>query len=332
MPANQKLAIAIPTYNRADILDFFLKTYVPVVQEHDIAIYISNNGSSDNTLEVIKKWQQRYPYLFSSTFEQTVDVDENVQKALSLSEAEYTWVIGDGFEIPKKTLEIILNIIPKDGTHYDFIVTDLVGRKKEIDAKVFSDQTEALEKLGWIISCLGCTIFHKNVIQNGNFEKYRYTGFGHVGVVFDYISRPGFRIYWAPDARIVTLKSPVRKPGWGSYFFVNIFETWPNVIALLPDSYSDTSKTIARRSLQQKTGILKWRNLLSIRSQGVLNTETFKQYEARVRDVAPSVTVNFMWLLTFMPTSLCRSASKLIEWLRRKNYQIQKALAPDLMK
>jgi len=332
MPANQKLAIAIPTYNRADILDFFLKTYIPVVREFDIAIYISNNGSSDNTLEIVKKWQKTYPYIVCSTFEETVDVDENVQKALSLSQAEYTWVIGDGFEIPKKTLMQVLDILPDDGTHYDFVVTDLAGRKKETDAKVFTDETETLEKLGWIISCLGCTIYHKDVIQNGHFKKYRYTGFGHVGVVFDYITKPGFRLYWAPDAVIVSLKSPVRKPGWGSYFFVNIFETWPNVISLLPDSYSASSKTIARLALQQKTGILGWRLLLNIRAQGVLDRETFDKYEPKLREAAPGFTSNYIFFLTFMPKRLCAITVKMIEWLRRKNYQIRKALNPDLMK
>ncbi|HEY9078879.1 glycosyltransferase family 2 protein [Magnetovibrio sp.] len=332
MPANKKLAIAVPTYNRADILDFFLQTYVPVVREHDIAIYISNNGSSDNTLEVVEKWQQQYPYIVCSTFEKTVDVDENVQKALSLSEAEYTWVTGDGFEIPPKTLDMILDILPDDGTHYDFIVTDLVGRKREVEEKVFTDKTETLEKLGWIISCLGCTIFHRNAIQNGHFEKYRYTGFGHVGVVFDYITKPGFRLYWAPDAIIVSLKSPVRKPGWGSYFFVNIFETWPNVIALLPDSYSDASKTIARRALQQKTGILRWRYLLGIRAQGILDRESYKKYGEKLREVTSDLTMMYVWILTFMPKGLCAVAIKTIEWFRRKNYQIRKALNPNLMK
>jgi len=332
MPANPKLAIAVPTYNRAEILNFFLQTYVPVMREHDIAIYISDNGSSDNTLEIVEKWQRIYPYIYSSTFDETVDVDENVQKALSLSEAEYTWVTGDGFEIPKQTLEQILNILPDDGTHYDFVVTDLIGRKKELEEQIYTDKDKTLAELGWIVSCLGCTIFHRDAIQNGNFEKYRYTGFGHVGALFDYITKPDFRLYWAPDARIVSLKSPVRKPGWGSYFFVNIFETWPNLLALLPDSYSAASRTIARQAFHQKTGILRWRYLLGIRAQGVLDRETFEKYKAQVKEGVPGFTVHYMFLLTFTPKILCAIVSKTIEWLRRKHYRIQKTLNPDLVR
>ena len=51
------LSIAIPTYNRSDFLDFFLEIHVPIARKYNVNFYISDNSSSDDTIEVIKKWK-----------------------------------------------------------------------------------------------------------------------------------------------------------------------------------------------------------------------------------------------------------------------------------
>jgi len=330
MSINTKLAIALPTYNRAATIDFFLKTHVPVVREHNIGIYISNNASTDNTLEVIEKWKSVYPYIFCAGFEETVHVDFNVENALKLSPAEYIWLVGDGYEIPKQSLEYLLNVLPDGDNHYDFVVANLVGRIKDIDEKIYRDQNKVLEDLGWMISCLACTIYHKSVIPIGDYSKYRASEFGHVGFVFDIISKLDFKLLWVPDLTVITLKTPDRKPGWGRYSLTNIFEKWPSLFSLLPESYDASSKAIAMQAFFQKTKLLGWRNMLNIRAQGFLNKETYKRYEGIVSEVAPGFLKGYMLLLTYMPQSFCGIVLKQVEWIRRKNFQIRKAFNPDL--
>ena len=55
MESNKQLSIVIPTYNRADFLDYSLKLHIPIVKKYNICIYISDNASTDNTKEVINK-------------------------------------------------------------------------------------------------------------------------------------------------------------------------------------------------------------------------------------------------------------------------------------
>ncbi|OEJ69575.1 glycosyltransferase [Magnetovibrio blakemorei] len=330
MSLNTKLAIALPTYNRAITIDFFLKTYIPVVKDHNIGIYISNNASTDNTLEVIEKWKSVYPYIFCSGFDETVHVDINVENALKLSPAEYTWLIGDGYEIPQQSLEYLLNVLPDGSDKYDFVIANLVGRIKDIDEKIYRDQNQVLEDLAWMITCLGCTVYHKSVIPLGDYSRYRATEFGHVGFVFDILSKLDFKLLWSPNITIVTLKTPERKPGWGQYFLSNIFEKWPSFISLLPDSYGASSKAIAMRAFLQKSKLLGWRNMLTIRSQGFLNKEIYRRYEGIVSEVAPGFLKSYMLFLTYMPEGLCAFVLKRVEWIRRKNFQIRKAFNPDL--
>jgi glycosyltransferase involved in cell wall biosynthesis len=331
MLANTKISIAVPTYNRADILDFFLKTHIPILSEYNIPIYISNNASTDNTIEVVEKWSSIYPYIYISSLDENVHVDLNIENASKKSETDYTWVIGDGYEIPKTSLDYVLKILNGNHADYDLIVANLVGRITDIDERVYTDKNLALEDLGWMVACLGCTIFHKNVIHSGEYTKYRMTEFGHVGVVFDYITKPDFKLFWAPEVTVVTLKSPVRKTGWGMYYFSNIFEKWPGFIDQLPESYSVYSKKIATRKLQQRSNLLGWRYLLNIRSQGFLNKDTYSIYKDKVGDVAPTFIKYYMFILTLMPESICGLILKVVEWVRRKNYQIRKAMNPDLV-
>jgi len=46
---NKRLAIAIPTYNRCEILREDLLLILPEIIEHSIAVYISDDSSNDDT-------------------------------------------------------------------------------------------------------------------------------------------------------------------------------------------------------------------------------------------------------------------------------------------
>jgi len=332
MPVNPRLSIAVPTYNRAETLDLFLKTYVPMVREHDVAIYISNNNSIDNTIFIVDKWKKEYEYIYCTTIDETVVFDVNVANALKLSKAEYTWMVGDTYEIPKKSLEQVLRILPEGDERFDFIVTNLVGRTKDIDEKVYTDKNAALADLGWTIGCIASTIFHKNVIEVGEFTKYVGTEFSHVGVVFEYIKDRDFKMLWAPDVTVVTLKTPNIKVDFGPIFFSIIFEMWPSFIARLPDGYDASSKAIALKALPQKSNFLGWRYFLSLRSQGVLNAETYALHKDALHELLSDFMKVYLFVLTITPRPVCRVAHDLVVWTRRKNYQIRKALVKDLVR
>ena len=56
------LSIIVPTYNRGDVLDNMLDIlHQYVIKGFCFDLIICNNGSTDNTGEVIKKWIQSFP-------------------------------------------------------------------------------------------------------------------------------------------------------------------------------------------------------------------------------------------------------------------------------
>ena len=326
---NNQISIVIPTYNRAEFLDFFLKTHVPIFKKNNIALYISNNASTDHTEQVIEKWHAEYCHVHHQTFTENVDFGQNVERAMHMSDSEYKWLIGDSYEIPKKTLEQILDIIAGADAPYDFIITNLVNRIKDLDEKIYTDPTQAFEHLAWMVACISCNIYHKNTIKVGEFEKYRDSDFCLVGFVFDYIAEHDFKLYWAQKSSVVTLKVPIKKSGWDFRYFSVIFQNWPKLIKSLPTYYTESSKNYVIKSLANKGRMLNWRMVLTLRAKGYLNNESRSRYKAEFNDVAPKLFRYYSYFLTLIPKNICKVIIYQIEWTRRKNFQIKHFINKD---
>lgn len=70
--SNPLITIAVPTWNRAAILDKALNALLPQIENNKdkIEIVISDNGSSDNSNEIIEKYVSYYNTLNIIHFKQ----------------------------------------------------------------------------------------------------------------------------------------------------------------------------------------------------------------------------------------------------------------------
>jgi glycosyltransferase involved in cell wall biosynthesis len=113
------LTIAIPTYNRANRLDKCLSDLFfelnKSVWKYTINVLVSNNGSLDNTFEVIAK----HHLLFSTAGIQFSSIsslanqgfDSNVLSCYRESNSEYVWFLSDDDNIKTQVINIIINDI-----------------------------------------------------------------------------------------------------------------------------------------------------------------------------------------------------------------------------
>lgn len=107
------LTIAIPTYNRAKLLDTQLTWLAQAVKgfEDDVEIFVSDNCSTDNTQEVIEKWKAR---LSNTTFNscrnaENIGVMRNIMNCLTSATTKYVWAIGDDDAIQERTISYVIN-------------------------------------------------------------------------------------------------------------------------------------------------------------------------------------------------------------------------------
>ncbi|RCJ34866.1 glycosyltransferase [Nostoc punctiforme NIES-2108] len=107
------LTIAIPTYNRAELLDKQLAWLAQAIKgfEDDCEILVSDNYSTDNTQDVIKKWQiilNSIPFK-SNKNPQNLGVVKNIMYCLNSTTTKYVWTIGDDDPIQDRAIAYVIS-------------------------------------------------------------------------------------------------------------------------------------------------------------------------------------------------------------------------------
>lgn len=94
---NQLLEPVIITYNRAALLEKTLQVFYDNSLKN-MRLHVLNNASTDNTAEIVKKIQTRWPNVIYHENPYNIGGNANILRAVELSDAEYHWVIGDDDE------------------------------------------------------------------------------------------------------------------------------------------------------------------------------------------------------------------------------------------
>ncbi|KAF3885276.1 MULTISPECIES: glycosyltransferase family 2 protein [Nostocales] len=114
---NKLLTIAIPTYNRAELLDRQLAWIAQAIQgfESECEIYVSDNCSTDNTQEIIKKWQTKLNHITFNANKnpENLGVMPNIINCLKSAKTKYVWAIGDDDPIENEAVPYIFEKIKK---------------------------------------------------------------------------------------------------------------------------------------------------------------------------------------------------------------------------
>ncbi|MDM9381012.1 glycosyltransferase family 2 protein [Chlorogloeopsis sp. ULAP01] len=109
---NKLLTIAIPTYNRAELLDRQLMWLSQAIKgfESECEIIISDNCSPDHTQEIIEKWLNRLGdiQVKVNRNNKNIGVIKNITYCINEAKGEYVWTVGDDDPIQDRTIAYIL--------------------------------------------------------------------------------------------------------------------------------------------------------------------------------------------------------------------------------
>ena len=112
----KKLAICVPTYNRSKLLDRLLKS-IPTINE--IMVSICDDGSKDNTYQVVKNHQSRISINY--VYQQNRGRAAALRKSILNSKAEFVMIIDSDDLFDEKGVEIILKYIKKNTSTSFFV-------------------------------------------------------------------------------------------------------------------------------------------------------------------------------------------------------------------
>lgn len=114
--APETLSICIPTYNRARYLGEILAAIGRQISQdpglgQDVAVYVSDNASPDDTAQVVQRAGRFIPRLSYSRNETNVGAENNFLKALSLARGQYAWVLGDDELLHDQGLNMVVQTL-----------------------------------------------------------------------------------------------------------------------------------------------------------------------------------------------------------------------------
>ncbi|MBD2499572.1 glycosyltransferase family 2 protein [Anabaena azotica] len=137
---NKLLTIAIPTYNRAELLDKQLTWLARAIKgfESDCEILVSDNCSTDNTQRIIQKWQTELSNITFKSHKQpeNLGVVKNIMYCLNAAQTDYVWTIGDDDPIQEKAVNYVINKI-KEQQDLGLLFLNFSGRNKITGLPVF---------------------------------------------------------------------------------------------------------------------------------------------------------------------------------------------------
>jgi len=108
------LSIAIPTYNRAEFLNRCLESIYSEINDDPIfEIVIGDNGSTDNTEEIVRKFKQTHNNIVYYKQRKNEGFTENLKTVLDLSSGQYINPHGDDDFFNKGILYEIIDMVYK---------------------------------------------------------------------------------------------------------------------------------------------------------------------------------------------------------------------------
>jgi glycosyltransferase involved in cell wall biosynthesis len=325
MKPNELLSIAIPTYNRAIVLKKQLIDLIEKVRPHNVAIYISDNASPDNTQEVIAEMRKKYQFLYSSRNEKNIGGDRNFEKVLKMSSSQYTWLLGDDDTIRNGGIEKVLEIINKNIFYDLIIINGLIHNKTTLlkpylKTKIYTDHNELLEDLWPITTWMSTLVLSSDMIRKANFCKYYDTNFVHSGTVFDYLAlKDTISVFWEDSPVLTQPKADEIVNYYTDKCLFYFTQCWVDILFLLPDRYSQKSKLkVAHLS---PITIL---TLASFRGKKYFNYQEAKKYKKYFK-YTTSIPFPIIAIISVSPSCILKLLEKPARF-------IQKAIGRYIMK
>jgi abequosyltransferase len=93
--SNIKLSICIPTYNFGEFIGETLSAVIAQSQDRDdVEIVVVDGASTDNTAEIVRRFQDRFPSLVYHRLERKGGIDNDLSRTVELARGRYCWFLS----------------------------------------------------------------------------------------------------------------------------------------------------------------------------------------------------------------------------------------------
>lgn len=304
---NNRLALAIPTYNRASILVEDLQAMMDEIKAFSIPVYISDDSNSEESQIILQYFNTiEYPYIYYYHNELGLGHDRNCLKTLALTTEDYTWYLGDSVIIENGGISKVLNVI--ESFEADFICVNVAGRKLDMPNNLFKDGNELLLELGWHLTQTGATIYSRRSLNAlSDIDLMKCKNFPQTFLVFQTFAFNQSSLYWINEKLV--FGNPRKQSYWNTKVFDIFLKDWHDCMMNLPVHYHLSNKIAAYKRHNLMTGLFNLVKLVGYRLKGVYDFSIFKKYYTMLKENS-NVPVSILFILSVTPKVLLNSLFK----------------------
>lgn len=301
-----KLSICIATFKRGAFIGETLESILPQCGD-TVEVVVVDGASPDNTEEIVKGYERRFPCLRYIRQSTNKGVDEDFSTAVSLARGEYCWLMSDDDLLKQGAVAKILNKL--DGAINLVIVNAEVRSANlsqvltpkqlqfESDRTYSAAENETLfSDTAQFLSFIGCVVIKKQLWDQREKEKYFGTVFIHVGVIFQ-APIPGQTLVVADP--LISIR--YGNAQWSARGFEIWMFKWPKLIWSFPGFRKEAKRKVCPSE--------PWRRLLPLLSLRALGVFSLKEYSHWIapqtlnilsRSIIVAICLVPAWMLNFI--------------------------------
>ena len=193
-----RLSIAIPTYNGSRYIRGALDSIISQLEDVDeeVEIVISDNASTDETPQIIRGYQNRYPFIKYFRNEENLGADRNYDLAVRRAKGEFVWLFSDDDRIRDGGIRRVIEVINKHpNIAAIFVNCEHVIRLNCSEDCLCVSGDDFFDKTCFKNGLASCNVIRKAEWELVDTSKYFYTYWIHMGVLIEAVSTtPGFVI------------------------------------------------------------------------------------------------------------------------------------------
>jgi hypothetical protein len=303
---NNKLAIAIPTYNRANILKENILLMLEEIRTFSIPIYISDDSTNNETEIIFQEIKKDYEYIYYFKNNPGLGHDKNCLKTIKLPEEEYIWYLGDSNIIKPNGIAKILDVIKNHD--YDFVSVNVETRLLDLSERVIIDGNQLLVDLGWHLTMTSVTIYSKSIHSTlKELDLNKCKNFPQTALIFEKFAHKNCKLFWVNEKIIYGNKN--KRSYWSNAVFEVFLKDWDSFISKLPIFYLEQNKRYTIKKHSEKSSLFTLKKFLNYRSKGFFSFTVLKNYYEYIR-FNSDVNIGLLIFITIIPKGLLHLMKK----------------------
>ena len=309
---NDQLSICIPTYNRRTLLKECLDSFVPQVARYQIPIYVSDNASTDDTIDMLCRYKaERYEHLFYRSNSENLGIDGNVAAVVAMANTRFCWLFGDDDVIVDGAVDAVMAKLAEDvqlivlnasGNRLPCVEPIVERRLPFIEDRMYEPgQHDALLK----DTATQATYIGSLVVDRTRWSRFTdvpySTYYFHIAVVFSCVVGCRAAVIAKPYIRC-----RVSQATWADRMFEVLMIRWPEAVWALGPEYATSSKA----AVTPRERISSSRHLMAARAMGLYDKHCYHRHVEKRLTGRPAT----QWM--------ARSIAAIPEWFYRMLFRL----------